>query len=159
MKKWGIVIAVVAAVVIIWETWSLYYGVEKKLDQEFAQASATARQHYHVKKILNVTYYHGTKAYDVVKAVNQHGKKEFIWIPYGKGKSYVRSARSGWGKGKVIQLVQQQLHPKKLISVRLGIEEHIPVWEVSYIDQNNRYTFYYLRYDNGEWLKNIHLSK
>jgi uncharacterized protein YpmB len=157
MKKWVVAIATVVIAVIVWQLWSLYHGIETKHEQVLDEASAKAKKQYHLKRVLHTTYYHGTHAYYVVEAVNQKGKKEYIWLPDGKGKSFVKSANEVWSKEKVQQFVNSHLHPKKLIDIRLGVEENIPIWEIAFIDQKGRYTFYDLRFDGKDWLKNIHL--
>lgn len=148
-------IAVFAAVIV--RACFLYSSIEGRHGHQLNQAAAKAKQQQHLKKVLNVTYYHGTNAYDVVEGVSRKGKKVYVWVPDGKGKPFVKPVDQGWSKGKVKQYAMSHLHPKKLISIELGAEKNMPVWEIIYIDQKNRYTFYYLRFGNGEWVKNIHL--
>ncbi|HET7656686.1 MAG TPA: DUF5590 domain-containing protein [Bacillales bacterium] len=157
MKKWILTIAIFVFATVIWQAISIYHGIEAKLHSRLDHAAEKAKREYHLKKVLDVSYYHGTNSYDVVKAVNQKGQPIYVWIPNGKGKPFHKRVNQGWSKGKVMQYVQNKLHPRKVISVRLGAEESLPVWEVTYLDQNGRYSFYYLRFDNGEWVKNIHL--
>ena len=41
--------------------------------------------------------------------------------------------------------------PKQIVKVKLGAENDIPLWEITYIDQEDRYTYYYLEFQNGEY--------
>ncbi|HEX7064130.1 MAG TPA: DUF5590 domain-containing protein [Bacillales bacterium] len=157
MKKWSLIIAAAVVAALIWKSWSLYHGIETEHQRELTEAAETARQSHNLKQVLDVSYYHGTKAYHVVKAVNQNGKKIYIWIPEKKGKTFIKKVSQGWNKSKVRQFAKNQLNPKKLLDIRLGVESKIPVWEVTFIDQKDRYTFYYLRFDGQDWVKNIHL--
>ncbi|HEX7065684.1 MAG TPA: DUF5590 domain-containing protein [Bacillales bacterium] len=157
MKKLGVIIAAAILAAVIWETWSLYDGIQTKRERELTKASQTAMNQYHLKQVLEVSYYHGSHAYHVVKAVNQKGKKIYIWLPEGKGKTITKQVKEGWTKARVKQYTRDQLHPKKLIAIRPGIELNTPVWEVVFIDQKNRYTFFYLRFDGENWVKKIHL--
>lgn len=156
-KKWVITIAALVALALIVQIVYLYSSVQGRLGNELDQAAAKAKQSQHLKKVLNVTYYHGTTAYDVVEGVNKKGKKVYVWVPDKKGKTLVKPVNGGWNKARVKQYAESHLHPKRLISIRLGAEKNIPVWEITYIDQNGRYAFYYLRFNNGEWVKDIHL--
>ncbi|HEU5138907.1 MAG TPA: DUF5590 domain-containing protein [Bacillales bacterium] len=157
MKKWGVIIAVALLVAVIWDAWSLYDGIQTKQEREMAKASETAKSQYHLKQVLDVSYYHGSHAYHVVKAINQKGKTIYIWIPESKGQAIIKQADEGWTKAKVKQYAKDQLNLKKLIAIRPGVELNTPVWEVVFIDQKNRYTFFYLRFDGENWVKKIHL--
>jgi len=157
MKKWVFTVVIVVLTAVIWQAFSIYHGIEANLNHKYASAARKAKNTYHLKKILHVSYYDGTKAYDVVKGVNQKGKKVYVWVPNGKGKLFSEKASQGWSKAKVMQYVKNKLHPKRVISVKLGAEQTIPAWEITYIDQKGNYSFYYLRFDNGEWMRSIHL--
>lgn len=157
MKKWILTIAIVVFAAVVWQAFSIYHGLEANLHNRYAKASVKAKKTYHLKRVLHVSYYNGTKAYDVVTGVNQKNQKVYVWVPNGNGKSFLKKVNQGWNQQKVLQYVHTKLHPKKIISVKLGAEESIPVWEVTYVAQDGRYSFYYLRFDNGEWIKNIQL--
>lgn len=157
MKKWIAVIAVALVALIVWRGWALYDGIITPHDEVQDQAAAKAKQQYDLKKILEVSDYHGSHYYHVIEATNQKGKKVFAWMPDGKGKPFIKAADEGWNKSKVKQHVKQKLQPKKIIDIQLGIEDKVPLWEVVYRDQDNRYTFYYMRFKDGVWYRNIHL--
>lgn len=157
MKKWIGVIVIAVLALLVWRSWALYDGIITPHAEEQDQAAAKAKKQYDFKKVFEVSDYHGSRDYHVIEAINDKGKKVFAWMPDGKGKSFVKAAGDGWSKDKVKQHVEQKLHPKKLIDIQLGVEDQVPLWEVVYRDQNNRYTFYYLRFEDGVWYRNIHL--
>ena len=41
--------------------------------------------------------------------------------------------------------------PKEILKVKLGVENNIPLWEVTYIDDDNRYSYYNLAFQDGQF--------
>ncbi|HET7615475.1 MAG TPA: DUF5590 domain-containing protein [Bacillales bacterium] len=157
MKKWGIAIGAVVLIALVIKGVVLYHGVESRQQQIKKHAITEAKRKYDVKQVIKATTYRGTHAYVVVLGIDKNGKKTYVWLPRDKGKAYVKPASEGWSRQKVVNYVASKLDPKKIIDIRPGIEENIPVWEIVFIDHNGRYTFYYLRFDGQDWVKNIHL--
>lgn len=48
---------------------------------------------------------------------------------------------------------QEKLNPQKIISVKLGMEKNVPLWEVTYLDESERFNYDYYDFKTGEWLK------
>lgn len=157
MKKWIAVIAAIVLALLVWRGWAIYDGIVTPHAEEHDQAAVKAQKQYDLKKVMEVSDYHGSHDYHVITAMNKKGKKVFAWMADGKGKSFVKAADKGWSKDKVKQYATNKLHPKKVISIQLGVEDQVPLWEIVYRDQNNRYTFHYLRFKDGVWYRNIHL--
>jgi uncharacterized protein YpmB len=67
----------------------------------------------------------------------------------------MKKAKSGLSKDEAIQKLLQEQKPKKIISVRLGMEKNIPLWEIYYRSENNLINYYYVHFETGEWLKKI----
>ena len=40
---------------------------------------------------------------------------------------------------------------KEILKVKLGVENNIPLWEVTYIDDDNRYSYYNLAFQDGQF--------
>ena len=43
--------------------------------------------------------------------------------------------------------------------VKLGFENDVPLWEVTYIDDDNRYSYYYLEFKDGKFLRRYSIEK
>lgn len=155
MKKWIFIMMGVLAL-IGWQLYMLYSGIVDGQAQKFAKAATTAQQRYDLKDVIDVTYYHGTVSYEVVKALNQHDETIFIWFPED-GEPFFKRASEGMNKSEVKQYALKTLNTKELIDIRLGAENNFPFWEITYIDENDRYTFYYLSFDGDHWVKTIRL--
>ncbi|MGQ0439631.1 DUF5590 domain-containing protein, partial [Bacillus sp. B-TM1] len=40
-----------------------------------------------------------------------------------------------------------------------GAQNDIPLWEITYIDQEDRYTYYYLEFQNGVYAGHYSIEK
>jgi uncharacterized protein YpmB len=83
------------------------------------------------------------------------GESIIVWIPDKSKEVFVRKTKDGLSKEEAVQKLLQEKNPKKIISVRLGMEKNIPLWEIYYRSQNNLINYYYVHFDTGEWLKKI----
>jgi len=143
-------------------------------DQKYWQNKAIALAKEYVKDlrtINDVDYYHGTIAYNIVYGTNEKNEEIIVWVPYdtSNSKFIVKKSNEGWSKEKVKKYVIANENPLKLINIRLGAEvikdhrtnkiETTPLWEVTYIDQENRYTYYFLKFVDGSFVKKYSLKK
>ena len=55
--------------------------------------------------------------------------------------------------------MSQKPKPKEIIKVKLGAQNDIPLWEITYIDQEDRYTYYYLEFQNGAYAGHYSIEK
>jgi uncharacterized protein YpmB len=75
------------------------------------------------------------------------------WVPEKTGNVIVKKIKSGVSKQEAIAKLKAERNPKEIISAKLGMEKGVPLWELTYIDDDNRYSFYYLSFKDGTFLK------
>ncbi|WP_053366932.1 cell wall elongation regulator TseB-like domain-containing protein [Bacillus sp. FJAT-27245] len=99
--------------------------------------------------------YNGNETVYVVKGTNKKGQEIIAWIPQKGGEAVVRKLGDGVTKSQAMNKVQNEKHPKKIISVRPGMEKGVPFWEVYYTSGNGLLNYYYVHFDTGEMYKLI----
>jgi len=170
MKKWLYIIPLLI-IIIIWQAAQIYFDSMSYQKREEEKAIPYAKEH--VKELLSITdveYYHGKMAYTIVYGIADDNKEIIIWVPDSKdGRLITKKASEGWSKEKVKKYVIANENPLKLIDIRLGAEvikdnrtnetETTPLWEVTYIDQEKRYTYYFMKFDDGSFVKRYSLKK
>ena len=119
------------------------------------KAVALANKEISIKEIEDFHIYNGIETVNVIEGKSNKGEKIIVWIPEKSKKVYVKKAKDGLSKEEAIQKLLQEKSPKKIISVRLGMEKNIPLWEIYYRSNNNLINYYYVHFDTGEWLKKI----
>jgi uncharacterized protein YpmB len=108
-----------------------------------------------LKEIEDFHIYNGIETVNVIEGKSLKGEKIIVWIPENSKQVFVKKAKDGLSKEEAIQKLLQEKSPKKIISVRLGMEKNIPLWEIYYRSDNNLINYYYVHFDTGEWLKKI----
>ncbi|MFC3884214.1 DUF5590 domain-containing protein [Bacillus songklensis] len=154
MKKWGIIIIVFIILAGLGMTNVYFKSVESKRDAE-GQAVQKAKKVYDLNEIISTQTYYGSHTYYIIKAKNKKNEKVIIWVPKNDKKRdmIVKKENSGMSREEVISLVQKERHPEKIKSVRLGMENDLPLWEITYVNQDNSFTYYYVNFQTGEFLK------
>nr|WP_275585067.1 DUF5590 domain-containing protein [Peribacillus deserti] len=98
--------------------------------------------------------YNGTETYYVAVGNTKDRKKKVFWIPEKKGEEMIiMDYSSGKSKSEIMSLVQQELNPDKILSVKLGMENNVPLWEVVYQNGSKQMNYEYFDFETGEWLK------
>ncbi len=152
MKKWGIVFFVLLCI-IIWQTVNVYYAAMEPKQSLQAKAMKRAAHKVSFTHIDDIYTYYGEKTYVVFVGENRKGKKYIVWVPEKKGRVIVKRADRGITKQEAIEKLKAERNPKEIISAKLGMEKGVPLWELTYIDQDNRYSFYYVSFEDGTFLK------
>jgi uncharacterized protein YpmB len=119
------------------------------------KAIALAEKKVKLSEVDDFHLYNGTETVNVIEGKNKHGEKIIIWIPEKSKKVVVKKAKDGLSKSDAIQRLEETKNPKKIVSVRLGMEKNIPLWEIYYLSDNNLINYYYVHFKTGEWLKKI----
>jgi uncharacterized protein YpmB len=154
MKKW-IIFIVIFIVVIFGLLIKVYFTSVDPVKAAEKKAVALANKEISIKEVEDFHIYNGIETVNVIEGKSNNGEKIIVWIPEKSKKVYVKKAKDGLSKEDAIQKLLQEKSPKKVISVRLGMEKNIPLWEIYYRSNNNLINYYYVHFDTGEWLKKI----
>lgn len=154
MKKW-IIFIVIFVVVILGVSIKVYFTSVDPVKAAEKKAVALANEEISLKDIEDFHIYNGLETVNVIEGKNTKGEKIIVWIPEKSKKVFVKKAKDGLSKEEAIQKLLQEKKPKKIISVRLGMEKNIPLWEIYYRSSNNLINYYYVHFSTGEWLKKI----
>lgn len=161
MKKWFIGIVVVVCLVAGWQTHSIYKAAVNDVQADEKKASAKAKEDFNLNSVTSTQAYFGDHTFYVVEGTNNKNEDVIAWVPKSqKQKAVLKKVADGITKEQAIEIVQRDRDPKEIKSVRLGIENEKPLWEVTYIDQEEKHlTYYYLDFTSGEFMKRYSLTK
>lgn len=152
MKKW-IFLSILILVIGIWQAFSVYItAMEPKHDKE-QQAIEIARAQANIHIINEVTTYYGSESYQVVQGISDENVPLIVWVAEESGEVMIKRQDEGVLREDVVNRLVNERNPKEIRSVKLGIEKNIPLWEVIYLNENNRLTYYYSDFESGELLK------
>ncbi|MCM3114600.1 DUF5590 domain-containing protein [Neobacillus sp. MER 74] len=154
MKKWIIVLSIIVLAfcgLLI----KVYLSALDPVKTAETKAVSRAQEKISLKEVEDFHIYNGIETINVIEGKSKNGDKIIVWMPEKSKEIIVRKAKNGLTKEEAIQKLQQEKSPKKIISVRLGMEKNIPLWEIYYRSNNNLINYYYVHFDTGEWLKKI----
>lgn len=154
MKKW-IIFIVLFVLVIFGLLIKVYFKSVDPVKAAEKKAVALANKEISLKEIEDFHIYNGIETVNVIEGKSAKGEKIIVWIPEKSKQIFVKKAKDGLSEEEAIQKLLQEKSPKKIISVRLGMEKNIPLWEIYYRSNNNLINYYYVHFETGEWLKKI----
>ncbi|MDQ0218957.1 peptidase [Peribacillus cavernae] len=153
MKKWLIVSAIIVVVFIGFTAGAYINALGPKKDAA-RESFQSARKISGLVTMDEFYIYNGKDSYNVVIGKTKDGEKKVVWLPNdNKKKPVTENYHDGKSEKEILQIAEKQLHPEKIISVKLGMESSTPLWEVTYLDESNRYNYDYYDFQSGEWLK------
>ncbi|PFI22748.1 cell wall elongation regulator TseB-like domain-containing protein [Bacillus cereus] len=167
MKKWIFAIIIVIVASGIYGAYVYNKAMDKKIPKE-SKSVEIAKEKAKLTKVKSVDYYNGKSSYTVVQGTDEKGEQIIVWVPDKKGNVLVKKKSEGISEKEALQKLADQAtgkgdepkpKPKQIVKVKLGAENDIPLWEITYIDQEDRYTYYYLEFQNGEYAAHYSIEK
>lgn len=151
LKKWTIGLSVLLLLVIGYICASLLVGMDGKKSAE-EEAIAIATNQGKLVSISDYYLYHGKEVYSVVVGKDEDGTEQVLWIPEDVSeKSVIKDEyANGVSEAEITNIVKNEHQPKEIISVKLGMESDIPIWEVTYKNENDGLNYVYYLFENGE---------
>ncbi|GIN21077.1 MAG TPA: peptidase [Bacillus bacterium] len=155
MYKW---LAVILACILIAAgiTGCVYSKAMTPVKKARDAAEARLKSETDIKSVDEFYLYNGSSTYFVVIGKNSKGKETAAWIPENKkDEVHVKKMSDGVSKQDAVNKLLSEKKPKEILGVRLGMEKELPVWELSYLDENSNLNYYYIHFDSGKWWRKI----
>jgi uncharacterized protein YpmB len=144
MKKWIMILSIFLLVIVGYFVY-VYFQTVKPLNSAHSKAVEEAKKEANVVSAEQFYQYNGTMTYYVVVGKQKDGTKVAVWMPQSKNKDVtVMKWADGISKAEAINTLMGKKTPKKILGVRLGMKDDIPVWEVSFLDQSKKLNYFYV---------------
>ncbi|WP_044749103.1 DUF5590 domain-containing protein [Bacillus alveayuensis] len=122
-----------------------------------------------IKNIKNISTYYSDHAYYIVAGSNDKSEHVYAFIPKDRPEDILTiKEKDGLSKDDVLKLVfsfDEEKKPQEIIAISLGYDDSktpkwdIPVWEVRYIDQKNRYTYFIVSFTDPQVYKSYSIQQ
>ena len=155
VKKWIISIILILIITAAGISIKVYLTAMEPVKAAESKAVSIAKKEIDLRKVHNFSIYNGLEQINVIEGENKQGEQIVVWIPEKSKKVFFEKANNGLSKEQAIQKLNDEINPKEIISVRLGMEKNTPLWEIYYRSNNNLINYYYIHFTTGEWLKKI----
>lgn len=175
MKAWLIAIFTIVFISAGTFLYVMYSSAMNPLQDREEEAIAFAEEHISFHSVSSVNRYHGARSYQVIDALNEEDEPIFIWVEerftvnepriYDEFETEVeeeeeeprriiiRRQDSGISREEVENHIQNELTISRLNSIRLGMIGRTPVYEVNYISEDGRQSYYYLTFEEGRYIR------
>lgn len=158
MKKivWIIssVVALVLLIGIISFTWIYQIAMGQK-EQGHEAAIERAKKQANIVQVEQVETFVGKEKQFIVEGKNKQDETTYVWVPAAKEKVIAKKAKEGITSNQAVQAVQKENTVSKLKDVQLAREGDVLLWEVTYLNENNQYSFSYVDFSTGHVEKNV----
>lgn len=157
MKNWIkfftiflLILSLSIVVIVAWKSYSPFYSSEKDAKQVVLDAD----------KLVTVTdtyVYNGKKPYVTVIGTDKAGKKKAVFVPKDDSKAKLEEVimENGTSEKEALSVVSKKDNVKEILHTKLGIEEPGVVWEITYLNQEDKLNYVYILFENGQWWKRI----
>lgn len=155
-----VIITIVILIIAAWVFTSTYTSARDQYLEGHDKSKALAIEKGKLSSIDWIETFYGHRKYHVLSGTNAQNKKVYVWIRQTKKNEsvIVKKQSSGITKEQAITNVNKEYDPVEIVSVKLGMDEEIPIWEVKYKSQSGRFTYDYVDFNNGEVIKHMALK-
>ncbi|UTR09661.1 DUF5590 domain-containing protein [Evansella sp. LMS18] len=162
MKAWIITVLAVLLAVAAGFMFYLYNSVAEPLTERQQDAVELAFEETDLSEVREVTYYHGRRAYQVIDGADTSGNEVYIWVEElseealeaGEEQRVItRLKEEGITREEARDIAVSRLDIDQIQSINLGMIGSTPVYEITYIDQADRHSFYYMTFNDGTYIR------
>ena len=160
MRSWIIPIIIIVVCALSGFGYLLYAAVSEPLSERQEKALDIAYSETNLTDVINIDYYHGRRSFQVIEGIDDAENEIYVWIEEldeedeeAEPQIFTRLKEDGLTKQEVRSIVSSRLNISELKSIKLGIIGSTPVYEVTYSDQVNRHSFYYITFEEGTYIR------
>ncbi|PUB10302.1 DUF5590 domain-containing protein [Paenisporosarcina sp. OV554] len=157
MKRWIIFITVfilsLSLVISLFVIWKAGQPFSKEQDK----AEQLVLSEKKLKVVTDSEVYSGSNTYVTVSGNDVKGNGKAVFIPItGKDLAIEEVLlKDGISKKQAIEAVQTEFKVKEILHTKLGWEQDNAVWEITFLNKNDKLNYVYLLFENGKWWKRI----
>lgn len=164
MRLIGIIAGVIVAL-MIWQGVSFYNAITDHPDKLEDKAIARAESEAVIEEVDNAVQYHGTShAYVVLQGSDKNKDEVYVFVPDNDQPLVTKKVEEGVSAETVKKKLNNEFSPQEIINIKPGIEvnqekKQVLVWEATFIDTDNRYTFAYYYFSNGDYWRSRSINQ
>ncbi|GAE25039.1 hypothetical protein JCM9140_1009 [Halalkalibacter wakoensis JCM 9140] len=153
MRKWIIIIILFLFLIFTGLSVYAYQIIREPLEHHYEQAERYVKGQSLLTMISDVMYFHGTDAYYVFSGVDDEGIDTYVWVSADYDFHHIEKAQDGITKEEALEIVTTNEDVERIETVKLGFERGLPVYEITYVNHENRKGYYYVTFEDGTFMK------
>src|SRR5690625_115594 len=150
--KWAIYSILCVMLICLIVVIVLYIQIEKNKKAGFSETKTQVLAETDLTDIDKVERFHGEDAYHIVYGQTSEGDKQVVFVPFTDDEKEMLTVDQAdmINKEAIEAQWSEQCDQCHLIKTIPGILDDDFVWELTYIDESDRYIFEYFSLSNGE---------
>ena len=142
LKKWILSFVFLLLLFVGYVIASFYIGMDYKKTAE-EKAVSIALNEGGLVSVSDYYLFHGQEVYSVVIGKDEEGIEYVLWIPKELKNATVKKMKyaDGVSKSEIVDTVIEKYKPKEIVSVKIGMKNASPIWEVTYKDSEDNLVF------------------
>lgn len=149
-----IIVAIILLSIIIFSI-ILYQRSMQPYNEVKADAYQYAKENADIQDPYDFYWYNDEETYYTVIGKNSSGEDIITIIAQDGGQIRTIKLEDAISKQEAVQQVLTAKEPKAIKQARIGMEQNMPVWEISYENQNNGLGYYKIHLETGEWISDV----
>ncbi|MFZ3578142.1 DUF5590 domain-containing protein [Virgibacillus sp. DJP39] len=158
--KWvllGLILIVISCLTYLF---FLYSDIQDNRTLKYQDSKDAVIEKTSVSQIENITEYNGKNQFHVIFGSTNEGANKIVFVPLNEnsGKLTTFNQAEIISQQEIKNSWAKQCEDCELIDITPAIENSEPLWEVTYIDDSNRYIFDYLSMFDGTRVQQYRLK-
>lgn len=153
-KTMVIVLTVLMAAIIVFSA-VLYNKAVRPLRRAESETAEIAAETAGLTQVDNFYWFNSAETSFAITGTNQEGEQLIVIVEQNGGNTTILNQADSITEQQATQLAVDAKNPEELLETRIGMEDGVPVWEVSYKNENGRLGYYVVTVADGEWVRDI----
>lgn len=149
--KWGFISLLIITLSCLIYMIVLYNNIQRDKKAGFTETEEIILHETDLIKINDIERYHGENAYHIVFGQTENNEHKIVYVPLNDEDHdlIIIDQSEIMSQASIEKQLQKQCNTCKIISIVPGIEDNELLWELTYIDDSNRYVLEYVEIYDG----------
>ncbi len=131
-------------------TW-MYVQIQSNHTEGYSEAKSLALSKTNIASVSDVTSYNGERPIHIVRGKTESDEELAAFINLNNAKVLTTINTSTMvSSDQLKKELQANCSSCSFLDIQLAYEENSPAWELTYIDENQRYVLEYVKAENGK---------
>lgn len=123
------------------------------LKQAKSETISLAEQKADLIQAADFYWYNGNQTYFTVTGKNKEAEEIVVIIKQDDGTIQTLKKEETISKGEAMAKVRELENPSHILEARIGIHNDLPIWEISFRQENGRIGYTMLSLTGGVWVR------
>jgi uncharacterized protein YpmB len=157
MKRWIIFITVFILSLSLFISLFVIWKAGQPFSDELDKAEQLVIREEKLKEVSDSEVYSGSNTYVTIRGNDENGDGKAVFIPTTGKDLEIEEVllKDGISKKQAIKAVETEFQVKEVLHTKLGWEQDNAVWEITFLNENDKLNYVYLLFENGKWWKRI----